>query len=107
MREFIVEYWLEVAFGAVVAGFAWGYRRLAKKLSTQRHREDAVAQGVQALLRNEVIRIYNHSIDRGGICPIYERESVMSMYGAYHALGGNGTITELVDKLQKMPTERN
>lgn len=105
MKNFVVEYWLEVAFGAVVAGFAWGYRRLAKKLSTQRHREDAVAQGVQALLRNEIIRIYNQCAEQG-YCPIYLRESVMAMYNAYHALGGNGTVTELVEKLQKMPTER-
>lgn len=102
MMEFVVKYWLEVLFGLVIACFAWLYRRLDKKVK----RGDAVAQGVQALLRNEIIRTYNQSLDKGCICPIYQRESVMSMYGAYHALGGNGTITELVDKLQKMPTER-
>ena len=102
MKNFVAEYWLEVAFGAVVAGFAWGYRRLARKVK----RGDAVAQGVQALLRNEIIRTHNQCLEKGCICPIYQRESVQRMYEAYHALGGNGTITELVDKLQKMPTER-
>ena len=105
MKNFVAEYWLEVAFGAVVAGFAWGYRRLAKKLSSQRQREDAVAQGVQALLRNEIIRTYETCMAQG-FCSIATKDNVQRMYTAYHALGKNGTITEIVDKLQKMPTER-
>lgn len=32
-------------------------------------------------------------------------ENVEAMYKQYHALGGNGTITELVERLKEMPTE--
>lgn len=104
MKDFVVEYWVEVLFGLIVGGFAWGYRRLAKKLCTQRHREDAIAQGVQALLRNEIIRTYEKCVAQG-YCSIETKENVQRLYEAYHALGGNGTITELVNRLLKMPEE--
>jgi hypothetical protein len=37
--------------------------------------------------------------------PIYALESVLTMYEEYHNLGGNGTITQLVDELKELPKE--
>ena len=31
-------------------------------------------------------------------------ENILDSYGAYHALGGNGTITKMVEELKKLPT---
>ena len=64
-----------------------------------------MGRGVQALLRDRIIQAYNHYTDKG-YCPIYGLENVESMYRQYHALGGNGAITELVDRLKELPTER-
>ena len=64
----------------------------------------AVITGVQALLRNEVIAKYNHYVEKGHI-PIYGMENVLDMYNAYKHLGGNGTLTKLVDALRELPTE--
>ena len=65
---------------------------------------DAVALGVQALLRDRIIQAYNHYQEKG-CCPIYGMENVLAMYKQYHNLGGNGAITELVEKLKELPTE--
>ena len=92
-------YWIEAVFGAVLAVLSWGYKRLDKRVK----RQDAVGLGVQALLRDRIIQAYNHYLDKG-FCPIYGRENVEAMYSQYHALGGNGTITELMDDLRALPT---
>lgn len=59
--------------------------------------------GVRALLRNEIIGSYNHYMNKEYI-PIYALENISEMYRAYHRLGGNGTITKLVEELKKLPS---
>lgn len=92
-------------FGLIMAGFGVGYRRLAEKLKENGQRQQAVELGIQALLRDRIIRAYNHYMEKG-YCPIYAMENVESMYKQYHALGGNGAITGLLEKLREMPTEK-
>jgi hypothetical protein len=58
----------------------------------------------QALLRDKMIQMYNHYMERGGM-PIYARESLDKMYQQYHKLGGNGAIEPLVEKLYSLPTK--
>ncbi len=41
-----------------------------------------------------------------GYCPIYALENINTLYKQYHALGGNETVTELVEKLKYLPTEK-
>lgn len=96
MLEWIVKYWVEWSFGLIGALLVAGFHRL-RRLS-------AVGKGVQALLRDRIIQAYNHYAEKG-YCPIYGMENVNAMYKEYHALGGNGTITELVERLKEMPTE--
>lgn len=76
------------------------YRKLAARV----RRQEAVELGIQALLRDRMIRAYNHYTEKG-YCPIYARENVEELYHRYHDLGGNGTITGLIDKLRELPTE--
>ena len=41
-----------------------------------------------------------------GYIPIYAMENVLESYNAYHSLGGNGTITKMVEELKQLPTLR-
>ena len=66
--------------------------------------QDAVKLGIQALLRDRIIQTYNHYSAKG-YCPIYGLENAESMYLQYHALGGNGAITKLLEALRELPTE--
>lgn len=99
MWEFIVRYWVEFAFGLVASGLAVAYRNLAKRM----RRQDVFGKALQALLRDRIIQAYNHYKAKGYI-PIYGRENVEAMYTQYHALGGNGTITQLIEELNELPT---
>ena len=69
-----------------------------------RKRDEAIQEGLQALLRAEIIRQYEKHIDRG-YCPVYAKEALKREYHAYHTLGGNDVATELYHKCLELPTE--
>lgn len=97
--------WVGPALSAValivVALVEAGAARDRKRVKDQ----NALFDGVQALLRDRIIQTHNHYMEKEFI-PVYGMENVMKMHGAYHALGGNGTVTKLVDDLRKLPTEK-
>ena len=81
-----------------------GNRLSNKKLEIAkiRERQQANENGTCALLRADIIRSYEKYVQRGEI-PLYAREAVEKQYTAYHALGGNGSITHLWDEIQELP----
>lgn len=75
-----------------------------EEAAKEREHTKAVDNGVLALLRDRIIERYNHYMEKEYI-PIYGMENVLDMYEAYHALGGNGTVTKLIEALRKLHTE--
>ena len=69
-----------------------------------KNRETALEQGVQCLLRAEIIRSHEKYIEKRH-CPIYAKEALRRAYTAYHALGGNDVATQLYDEIMALPTE--
>lgn len=67
-------------------------------------REKALGNGVQVLLRNQLIEYHDKYTDKG-FCPIYAKESARRSYEAYHELGGNGVITKLYNDIMQLPEE--
>ena len=90
----VLSYWSE----ALVVAISSAVIVLFKKYK-------ATQNGVQALLRNEIISNYNKHMEKGYM-PIYERENMEKMYKEYRNLGGNGVAVELMEKLNRLPTER-
>ncbi len=70
----------------------------------RRKRDRALEEGVQSLLRDEIIRQYEKHEERG-YCPIYAKEALKREYHSYHALGGNDVATELYNKLLELPSD--
>lgn len=104
MIEYVLAHWVEWIF-AIVTGFAtFGYRSVMKKLQEERSRNEAIAEGVQSLLRDSIVANYNKYQDKG-YCPIYVKESIKKVYEAYHRLGGNDVATSLYRKILDMPEE--
>lgn len=71
--------------------------------------EQNIEDGLQCLLRAEIIRSHEKYTARG-YCPIYARESLDRAYAAYHNLGGNDIATSLYKEcmeLPKHPSEHN
>ena len=105
MIDFIAKYWLEALFGSILAGLGTAFSFLSKRVSKRIEEQEAIKLGMQALLRDRIISAYNHYMDKG-CCPIYARENVRRLYEQYHNLGGNGTVTGLMDSLMELPTEK-
>lgn len=105
MIEFITKYWIEVVFGVILTGLGTAFSFLSKRVSKRIEEQDAIKLGIQALLRDRIIQAYNHYMDKG-FCPIYARDNILKLYEQYHNLGGNGTVTGLMDSLMELPTEK-
>jgi hypothetical protein len=105
VKEWFFRYWAQAIFGCITAGLGWVCRGLAKRINKQAADQKALKEGTQALLRNEIIRVYERYINQRWM-PLYARENVLSMYGAYHALGGNGAVTQLMDELKALPSNK-
>ena len=97
MLDFITTYWLEVLFSGVCTGIAFIIKRLYKK-------QKAIENGVQALLRNELIRRYREYEVKGEIT-ILDKENIEHMFTEYKNLGGNGTVASMYDDLMKLDTK--
>ena len=100
--SFISANWVEWLFAAAVSVLAWLYRGIAARLKLEQQKSEAIAEGVQSLLRESIVGNYNKYIDKG-FCPIYAKESVKRVYSAYHDLDGNDVATELYRKILAMP----
>ncbi|MDO5326581.1 MAG: hypothetical protein Q4G00_07635 [Clostridia bacterium] len=79
-------------------GFLWGRVR-------EMHQDSlAVREGVQALLRAQMIGDYNHYQEKG-YAPIYARENFENCWKRYHALGANGVMDDIHKKFLALPVE--
>ena len=65
----------------------------------------AMRKGIRALLRADLIRLYNKYHDELGYCPLYVKQSLEDEYQQYHALKGNGVGTNMYNALMALPTE--
>ena len=100
MLETLRSYWSIIStIIAVVAVPAIDY--LYKKYKQADARQKTVELGVQALLRDRIVQSYYHYEERGWIT-LHGLENVNAMYKEYHALGGNGTVTSLVNSIREL-----
>lgn len=97
MLEIILHWLIPFICGGAVSGCV-AYIKTLKK------RNSALEDGVQCLLRAEIIRNHDKYMERGN-CPIYAKEALRRGYTAYHALGGNDVATRLYDEVMELPTE--
>ena len=73
-------------------------------IAALKKRNTALEDGLQCLLRAEIIRMHDKYMLRKH-CPIYAMEALKRAYKAYHALGGNDVATRLYEELIALPTE--
>ena len=102
--EFIIKYWLEFAFGIFGSIIVYLLKKFISKQKEQESKQQAIEHGVQALLRNELVRRYREYKSKQEIS-ILDRENIDAMYKEYRNVGGNGTVKELMQELEEIPTK--
>ncbi len=104
MWEFIQRYWLEVLFGGVIAALTGGYRRLSRLFKRKMTEQATVKEGVLALLHDRLYQACRFYLEQGW-CGVNDLKNVEYLYNAYHDLGGNGTGTELYNRVKSLPIQ--
>lgn len=101
MKQFIIEYWMEALFGLAIAGLSFCYRTLRNKLKQQ----EAIKEGVIAMLHDRLFQLGMDYISRNEIS-VSELQNYEALYVAYHNLGGNGTGTEIFERVKELPIKK-
>ncbi len=102
----VVSWTVTFVLGGLTAFLKRKYDKLIKRNEEIANREKAVENGLQSLLRNQIIEYHDKYTERG-YCPIYAKEAARRCYESYHALGGNGVITKLYNDIMALPEEEN
>ena len=97
----IVEKLISWAVPFVCGGIITG---LIAYIKAMRRKTSAIEEGVQCLLRLELVRSHEKYTKRG-YCPIYAKESLKRAYNSYHTLDGNDVATDLYEETKALPTE--
>lgn len=92
MVDFISGNWQLLAF--IVGSMGYMYRQIT-----------ATRKGIRALLRADLIRLYNKYHDDLGYCPLYVKQALEDEYQQYHTLKGNGVGTRMYEALMALPTD--
>lgn len=101
MKDFIFSYWLEAVFGIIITGLTFGYNRLKKKFKEH----DDLKEGLVAILHDRLFQSGMYFINKGEIS-VSELDNIEGMYNAYHKLGGNGTGTEIYERVKDLDLKK-
>lgn len=105
IMAYIAANWVKALFAVCLALLTAAYKAMSARLKEEHNKNEAIAEGVQSLLRESIVNNYNRYNEKG-FCPIYARESIKKLYHAYHDLGGNDVATGLYKALLEMPSEK-
>ena len=73
----------------------------SKAEETQK-RSDAIALGIQALLRDRLLQGYKHYQEKGW-ADYEDRANLENVWKQYHSLGGNGDMNDLRNTFRHLP----
>lgn len=81
------------------------YRILYSRIKEADKRRTATQEGIQALLRAQMISEYNKALDKG-YAAIYSKESFENVWKKYHDLGVNGVMDDIHEKYMSLPDRK-
>ena len=105
MWEQFKTYWFNWLLGGCTAILAAAWAWMVKKYKAIHAQQTANNQGTLALLKDRLFQSCTYYIERG-YCGVADRENIESLYNAYHAMGGNGTGTDLYNKVRELPLNK-
>lgn len=73
-----------------------------QRLRQQEKEAEALRAALLALTRDRILQGYRYYRREGGIST-QDLETMAKLYAAYHALGGNGTITAVYNSITALP----
>lgn len=77
-----------------------------QRIRQQEQEANAFKASLLALTRDRILQGYRYYRKQGGIST-QDLETMAKLYAAYHALGGNGTITAIFNKITALPMKED
>lgn len=102
MKDFIAQYWMEMLFTAFVGVMGALYRGLSQKVKRRILEQDSIREGMLAMLHDRLYSGCEELIQKGA-CSVEAMKNLEYLYNSYHKLGGNGTGTELFERVKGLP----
>ena len=102
MKEFILRFWIEFLMGGIIAVLSFALKRISTAIKNERKEQRLLKEGVLALMHDRLYQLCHEHITEGTI-EVDAMKNVEYIYKSYHALGGNGTGTELYERVTKLP----
>lgn len=100
MGEWILRYWVEVLFGAILGVLGW----LVKQVKGKKEEYKVLKDGIVAILHDRLYTACSVYLKQG-YCTLEDRSNLEYLYKPYKALGGNGTGTALYERCMELPYE--
>ena len=102
MWKFILKHIGELIFTGLTGILATAYRNLSKRIKAQEEERQAVKNGLLAIMHDRLYQCCTAYIKQGSI-DTEGLKNLEYLYKSYHALGGNGTGTELYNRAKALP----
>ena len=115
MESTLTEILLAIFSGAMTIIGSWltylfNKKEKQQQLETERRRvkeerqqlqNDAMMEGMQAILRDRILQLAAHCSEKGFVSG-QQSKNMTLMYDAYHKLGGNGVVTTIYKQFQEL-----
>lgn len=105
MPVWITEYWIEWVFGVIAALLLGMYRSLAAKVKKQREANNAILNGVVAILQRDIMADCEDCIAQN-LCPVTRKSAIWKMYQCYDVLQEDAVLKNLVNRTMDLPTSK-
>ena len=96
---------IEGVIGAGISFLSWKLKKIRAVEEELQRREKHFEEMEMLNTRMNLIRECNHYLEKG-FAPVYARATVVALYNAYKAVGGNGGIEGLFKDFYNLPTMR-
>jgi len=102
MMNWIIQYWLQILFGFLITFVGSLTKLIYSRLKQTELEQTLLKEGVLALLHDRLYQGCKYHLKNGAITEA-EMSNMEYLYKGYHALGGNGTGTELFHRVKDLP----
>ncbi len=102
--KIVIGYLIPTILSGILGFVVSKHNQIKEKNDAEFKKEKAIELGVQALLRNEIIRRYREFELKGEIS-ILDKENLEAMFEQYKNLGGNGTVKKMMTELLNLKTK--
>lgn len=102
--KILLSYLIPTILGGIIGYISTNLRKNKKEEELKEKKNKAIEEGLQALLRNELVRRYREYETKGELT-ILDKENIEAMFKQYEILGGNGTVKHLMEELLSLPTK--